>query len=497
MIKHHILPLICLLLASCMVGPTYQTPERKLPEQWQTTPAHDGQSAELTQWWLGFKAPKLSALISRALSGNLDLQAAKARLQGARALSEATGAQLWPSVNAFSAYQRQRISPNALLGALGSIQGGNTGDNSQLLSTLGPIGTPFNLLQAGFDASWELDLFGGIRRQQQAADANLAAITASAYDVQITLSAEIARHYLELHALECRLQIANERLNNQREVQRFVQQQYQAGWASALQLQSTQTELQALSSALPPLQAQRQNTHHALALLLGRPPQALEQELQSLPAQIPAPPNIALGMPADLLRRRPDIRQAERLAAAASANIGVAVAELFPKIALTGTAGLQSQDLSNFTNLSSGFYGFGPRLSLPIFQMGRIQANIAAQAAQSRAALAVYDKTVLNALREVEDQLALIQSEQQRQQALQAAEQSAHTSIVSAQALYHEGEADWESVLNARKVWLDLREQLLYSQLGWATAHVSLFKALGGGWAAQANPLPTPAADLS
>ena len=472
------------VLTACTVGPDYQKPQVDIPKHWldDTPKQTTGTKQDLRQWWRGFQDKRLDWLIERALLDNLDLKAARTRIQAARAQITATEAQRWPSVNASSAYQRQRISPNALLGALGSIQGGSNGKNSGLLSTLGPIGTPYNLFQAGFDASWELDFFGGIRRHEEAAEANAEAIAESLNDIQVSLGAEVARLYLELRGLQCRLGIAEDRLKTQRELNRLAEANYQEGFASALDRQRVTSELSTVKSTISPLTTQINNTRHALATLLGLPPGGLEKQLADLPLSIPLPPSIQPGLPAEILQRRPDIRQAERTVAAASAAIGGAVAELFPKISLTGAAGFQSQDLSNFTSLSSGFYGFGPHISLPIFQAGRLLANINAQEQRHKESLALYDKTVLTALREVEDNLASLQGVHNQQEALERAEQTAAKAALTALAYYQEGEVDLQVVLDTRLTWHESREQLIQSQLAWATGHVALFKALGGGW---------------
>jgi NodT family efflux transporter outer membrane factor (OMF) lipoprotein len=476
-------PGLAILVTSCAVGPDYHPPQTAVPESWtESTPtASSGAGDNLAQWWRGFNDERLNRLIERALQSNFDLKAAKTRVQAARAQRDATEAERWPSVNASSAYQRQRISPNFLYGVLGSVQGGGQNKNG-LLSTLGPIGAPFNLFQAGFDSSWELDLFGGIRRQQEAAEANAEAIGENLRDIQISLAAEVARTYFELTELHSRLTIAEALVKNQREVQRLVEAGFQEGMATAVDVQRAKAELETAESAVAPIAAQIKNNRHALALLSGLAPGALETELADVRAEIPIPPAIQAGLPSDLLRRRPDIRQAERTVASASASIGAAVAELFPKLSLTGAVGFLSTDLSNFTSLSSGFYGFGPRLSLPIFQAGRLLANIDAQEARHQEALAAYDKSVMAALREVEDSLASVQGEHSRRLALENAEQSARKASETAEAYYAEGEANLQSVLDSRRVWHNARDQLAQSRLAWATTHVALYKALGGGW---------------
>ncbi len=469
-----------LLLSGCTVGPDYQAPKPKLPNAWLEAKTAANPS-ELTRWWQGFNDARLNKWVTQALQGNLDLKAAQMRLKAARAQRELSHAQSWPSINASTAYQRQRISPNALLGALGSIQDGQS-SSGDLLSSLGSIGTPFDLFQAGFDSSWELDLFGGIKRQQQVADANADAIVENQHAIQVTLTAEVVTTYLQLTALQARLNIVNERLQNQQELYRFSKASFEQGLATALDVQQTQAELDAIASTLPTLNSEIKNTRYALTLLLGLTPGSLDQELTTIPGTVPTPPMIQPGLPSELLRRRPDIRQAERSLAAASASIGAAVAELFPKLSLTGVAGFQSQDLSNFTNLSSGFYGFGPRLSLPIFQAGRLLANIDTQNARYEEALVTYNKTVLTALTEVENSLASLQGKHSQQLLLAQTEHSTRQAAETAKAYYQEGETDWQNVLRSRSAWYDTREQRLQSQLAWTTQHVALVKALGGGW---------------
>jgi NodT family efflux transporter outer membrane factor (OMF) lipoprotein len=481
-------------LSACAVGPDYRPPRPDLPARWhEPLPAAPvGGFQDLARWWRGFNDPGLTVLVERALRENLDMQAADARLAAARARRSAVAAQRWPRVSASSAYQRERLSPNALKGLLGSTLGGNGGASGGLLSPLGPIGEPFSLFQAGFDSAWELDVFGGIRRQIEAADADAAAMEEGRRDLRVTLTAEVARNYLELATLRRRLEIARQQLDNQRQLRLFVAEAFREGLASALDLKRAQAEQEAAESAVPALEAQLADTRHGLALLLGQPPGALARELAEAPTEIPPPPALSAGLPSDLLRRRPDIRQAERTLAAATASVGVAVAELFPKLALTGSAGLQSQNLSDFASLSSGFYGFGPRLSLPIFQAGQLRANVDAQEARAQEALKAYEKAVLAALREAEDALANLDGERRRKQALAAAEASARGSAEAAWALYTEGEADLQTVLETRRAWHESQDQLALAELAWATGHIALFKALGGGWDMESDGPPQP-----
>lgn len=474
-----------LALPACTVGPDYQPPAAALPGRWsQPLPEAQGDGGkDLRQWWRGFKDARLDALVERALRDNPDLKAADGRIAAARAQQRAAAAGLWPGLNASTAYQRQRISPNALKGILSSAPAlGNAGPTTGLLSSLGPLGRPFDLFQAGFDATWELDLFGGIRRQAEAAEAGAEAEAEGRRGVRVSLGAEVARDYLELIALRRRLGIARLREENHGKVRQLAEQSFHEGLATALDVRRAKAELEEAQAQPPGLEAQIKNARHGLALLLGQPPAALDRELAEPGEALPSPPAIPAGLPADLLRRRPDIRQAERELAAATAGVGAAVAELFPKLTLTGAVGLQSQNLGDFADLSSGFYGFGPRLSLPIFQAGRLKANIAAQEGRAREALARYEKTVLAALREAEDALAALDGERRRRQSLLAAEASRRANAEAAVALYAEGEAELQTVLDTQRDWYDIQEQLVSSELAFAAGHVALFKALGGGW---------------
>jgi len=288
-------------------------------------------------------------------------------------------------------------------------------------------------------------------------------------------------------ALRRRLEVISQRLDNQRKIHRLAEASYQEGLAGALDVKRAKAGLEVAEADVPPVEAQIKNTGHSLAVLLGKPPGAMEREMAGWGQALPAPPAIPAGLPSDLLRQRPDIRQAERGLAQDTALVGAAVAELFPKISLTGAVGFQSQDLSNFTNLSSGFYGFGPRLSLPIFQAGRLLANIDEQEAKTAEALKNYEKTVLTAFREVEDALANLHAEQRRLQDLAAATATSRSAVEAALAFYEEGEADMQAVLDANRVWFDAEEQKVQSELAWSTGHVALYKALGGGWVVESD----------
>lgn len=476
--------LLAVLSACTAVGPDYRPPPTVPPDHWSETTRGSQPASRLAAWWRGFGDPRLNWLVDRALEENLDLQVAAARVSAARAEQLSADAAFWPRLNASGGYQRLRLSPNAIKGLFGAFETGEEGGSqaSSLFSRLGPVGRPFDLFQAGFDASWELDLFGGIQRRHEAVDAAQSATVEAGRALMVRLTAEVARTYLELLALERRRRIALDRVENQREILRLAQHAYTEGLTTALDVQRAGTELEDALALPPAFETRIKHARHALATLLGLPAAGLDHRLREPLDDLPEPPVIPAGLPSEVLRRRPDIRRAEREAAAASARIGVAAAELFPKLSLTGSVGLQSQELSNFTSLSSGFYGFGPRLSLPIFQAGRLQANVELQQAEFDQAVKSYQKTVLTAFQEVEDALASVHGESRRKAALTSAEASArHTAAIS-RIFYLEGETDFQAVLEAQRAWHRSRDQLAEARLAWATAHVALYKALGGGW---------------
>lgn len=490
-------PALCaLILAACTVGPDYRAPAVTAPERWRSPPGPSEAHAlkSLSQWWRGFHDPTLNRLIERALRQNPDLAAASARLKATRAeivIAEAAG---WPSLDALASYQRERLSPNAFKGILNSIQDQasalGTGKNLAqpgVLSPIGPLGTPFDLFLAGFDSTWELDLFGGIARREEAAQANAEAAEAGRDGLEVTLAAEVARLYLETVALECRARVAHARLEDRREEARWAEAAYAEGFIGMPEVHAIRDRLEQEQAIPPHLQEQVEWHRHALALLLGQRPGELDRELSRIPEAVPAPPAIPVGLPSDLLRRRPDLRQAERRVAAASALVGAAVAELFPKISLTGAVGFQSQELSNFVNPSSGFYGFGPRLSLPIFQAGRLKAQVETREALLEETERLYRKAVLDGFREVEDSLSALRSENARLAAETRALREAAEANRGTEAFFWEGEADFRAVLEARRAWRAAQDRQIQSSQRWAVGHVALVKALGGGWSEPAH----------
>jgi NodT family efflux transporter outer membrane factor (OMF) lipoprotein len=458
------------LLAGCTVGPDYHRPAIQAPSAWSQTPGGGAttQPVSAARWWTTFGDPTLSRLIERAVAGNLDVRMAQARVREARAIGGFAQAQLLPQVTASGSYSHQRIS-----------------EHQPIIGSLAPPGGfPFenDVYQAGFDASWELDLFGGARRGLEAARADIAAAEAARQEVLVSLTAEVARDYIDLRAVQQQLAITRDSLHLQQQAMEIAQARFQGGLTSELDVSRAAALLAGVQSQIPALQQRETFAMHRLALLLGQAPGALTEEL-SQARPIPAkPPRVPVGLPSDLLRRRPDVRRAERQLAAATARIGVETAELFPRFSLTGNLGLQSIDTGTFLNGDSRYFAAGPILQWRLLDFGRIRSRIEAQDARQGQALAAYEKTILSALREVEDALDAYTRQQGRQQAIAEQVQQEQRSVETASALYAQGRINFLDVIDAQRSLYAARQQLVQSQQAVITNLIALYKGLGGGW---------------
>jgi NodT family efflux transporter outer membrane factor (OMF) lipoprotein len=339
-----------------------------------------------------------------------------------------------------------------------------------------------NVYQAGFDASWEIDVFGGKRRAKEAAGAQVAASEFDRRDVLVSLLGEVARNYVELRGYQQRLVIANENIVAQEKTLAITRDRFQKGLASDLDVQQASTVLATTRADVPTLERSIAASIHRLEVLLGQQAGTLETELAQaspIPAQ---PPLVPVGLPSELLLRRPDIRRAERQLAAATANIGVAKADLFPKFYLTGSAGYESISASDWFAGASRLWSVGPTVQWRIFDAGRIRARVKAQDARQEEALASYEQTVLTAFEEVENGLVAYAKEQTRRRSLQEAVTSSQKSLDTANKLYANGLADFLRVLDAERSLYQAQDALAQSDRTVSANLVSLYKALGGGW---------------
>ena len=453
-------------ITGCTVGPDYHPPKVTVPEHWSESLAGGETNgiAQLADWWASFNDSQLNSLVNRALKSNLELRMAEARVLEARAQRGVVAAGLWPSLDASGFYNYDRISQNYFLPL--------------------PPGTPlaYNWYQAGFDSSWELDVFGGVRRNVQAANADIAAAEFSRRDVLVTLLAELARNYFEICSAQQRLAIAHENIEAQAKLVALTTQQYRAGVTSELDVEQSSALLADTEAAVPSLETARDSSIHRMGVLLAEPPGALVVELSQTNSIPLPPPRVPVGLPSDLLERRPDIQRVERQLTAATARIGVAKADLFPHFSLTGTAGLQSVSAGEWFNPSSSFWTVGPTVTWRIFDAGKIRSNIRVQDARQQQALANFEQTVLTAFEDVENALSAFAKEQTRYQSLRESVRAQQAAVNLSRDLYQNGLTDFLRVLDSERSLYQAEDALVQSQAAISENLVALYKALGGGW---------------
>ena len=468
------------LLTACTVGPDYVSPKLVMPASFTehigsaTSEATRPQTSNTSNdaWWEGFDDATLNALMTDALRSAPDVAIAEARVREARALRGIAGADQYPSAEAGAEYDRTHGSANVPIGV---PPGG-----------LGP-GANGNLWQAGFDASWEIDVFGGTRRGVEAAEASYQATVSDLGDVELTLLAEVARNYIELRGVQRQLAVARSNLAIQQDSLSLTRSLFDAGLASRLDVLRAQAQVSDTEAAIPTFEANERASIYRIGALTGHPPEQLLAQLDT-PQAIPlAVADVPVGLPSDLLRRRPDIRAAERRIAAANARIGVAQADLYPHFSLTGAAGLESLNASTFLTAPSRYFSIGPSINWLIFDAGKVRFAMRAEQARTDQAAAAYQRTVLGALRDVETALVSYAQSQVRHERL-AAEVTADREAVSiATRLYRQGLNDFLSVLDAESSLYAADDKLAQIDRDTALALVALYKALGGGWQAQDN----------
>src|SRR5436190_1152373 len=460
---------LSVLVAGCKVGPNYSAPQSSVPNGYhaQLAIATNQPLQTLSQWWRLFQDPQLDRLVQEATAANLDLRLALARIREARAESGVTRSALLPSVNASGDYSRQRLSAN---------------NPSGLLARSANQPLEQNFFNAGFDMNWELDVFGGNRRALEASLADLVAAEESTRGVLITVIGDVGLNYLDLRGLQRQLTVARENLRLQQQTVALTRDRFKAGLASELDTARAEAQAANTASLIPLLEQDIQRSIHRLSILIGKEPAELESQLVAV-APIPrGVPGIPVGLPSDLLRRRPDVRQAEREVAAATARIGVATADLFPRFFLTGAAGLQSLNASDFFDAGSRFWSIGPSVRWPIFTAGRIRQNIRVQNARQEQAAIRYEQTVLTSLEEVENALVACGKEQEHHQALVESESANLRAVELADQRYRSGLEDFLNVLETQRTLLAVQDGLARSERTEGQNLVRLYKALGGGW---------------
>lgn len=506
----------CALLGACTVGPDFKPPQANAPAQW-----HDLQAASAAapasasgasavsnpvidadpdpRWWRAFHDPVLDGLIERAAHDNLDVQTAVMRIAEAREQLHQAAAQGLPNVRATASYQREQLGVKGILedegindridglSAPGSplaaaVPGGGAAVRQGAQSALDSIASPTNLWQAGFDASWELDLFGRVRRSVEAAGAQTQAAVAGRDDALLSLEAEVAQTYLQYRGAQALRTLTLSLADSQQQSLDLTRERAAHGLTSQLDVRTADARLAQIRAQLPQYEQQLATLRNGLAYLVGGAPGALDDVLDA-PGALPAlPPTVPVGMPSTLARRRPDVRRAELDLHAATAQVGVAVAQFYPDISLTGQIGLRSTHARELAQWSHLFYSAGPSISLPIFQGGALIANLRLSKAQQKEAALAYRRAVLVALRDVDNALAVYRTDQGRLAALDDASRAEQGALDLARDSYRKGIVTYLDVLDAERQWSESRQQAVQGELQTTTDLVALYKALGGGW---------------
>jgi NodT family efflux transporter outer membrane factor (OMF) lipoprotein len=464
---------LALGVASCKVGPDFDQPQTKMPEMWSSLAASTNSpknaslalpnAVDVAHWWSSFQDAELSSLVERAIAGNVDLHQAAQRIRQARAQRTIAASGLWPGVDASAGFTRAHTST--------TLSGGSSS-----------LDISSNLYRAGFDATWELDIFGGIRRGVEAADADVQSTVEDRRNTLVTLTAEVATAYAQLRGAQQQLAITHQNLDAQRRAVSLTSDRYKGGLVSGLDVTNAEAQVATTSAQIPALESTARQLSYAIAVLLGEQPEVLVNELAESAPLPPIPPEVPVGLPSELLRRRPDIRRSEADLHSATARIGVAVSDYYPQFALNGTVGLSGSKLGSLSSLGSNFWTFGPSVTMPIFHAGAIGANVEVQRALTEQALDAYRKVVLTALQDVESSLIAYAKEQERRAALTEAARVQSEAVDLATQLYTVGKTDFLSVLSAQELKFAADNALVLSNQAVVTDLVALYKALGGGW---------------
>jgi NodT family efflux transporter outer membrane factor (OMF) lipoprotein len=468
---------LAMALAGCTVGPNFVRPTPQTPAHWSNAAATPRpaekpresttteETANLRRWWADFNDPTLSSLIERSMAENLDLHAAVLRIEEARAQRGVTAASLWPSLSANASYTRTQISRTTPTGALFSSV----------------IPNPYNQYQLGANVSWEVDLFGRVRRSVEVADANIEGSVEDQRAVLVSLLGDVAQSYIELRGAQLRRATAEQSIATTGELLELARKRHAAGLTSDVDVVEATAQLTATRAQLPAFDLAITQAVNQLSRLLGREPEGLRAELDAVAPIPPLPSAVPIGLPAELARRRPDIRKAEASLHAATAEIGVAVAGLFPRLTLTGGGGFQSETVGQLTQWASRFGSLGPTLELPVFDRGRWK-TVQLQEVRAKEAALAYAATVLNALHEVENARAAYGADQDRRAWLDSTVAQNRDAWMLARQRYDGGVASFIEVLDAERTLQQNQGSLAESSTAVGDDLVRLYRALGGGW---------------
>jgi len=461
-------PLAAAVLAACAVGPNYHQPDTKVADKFDGAEATAFSTApNVADFWQTFDDATLTRLVNESLLANHDLRIALTRIKEARALRGESYLDLAPTITAGGGYTETRTSA------------------AQALPGVSRDGTFYD---AGFDAVWELDFFGRVRRGIEASNAELGAAEAGLHDAQVSVTAEVTRTYFELRGFQQQLEVANRNVVNQRDTLGLAKVLLDAGRGTEFDTARAQAQLSTTLGTIGPLDAAVAVSIHRLSVLIGREPGALRAELTPSKDLPPLPGMAAVGNPSDMLRRRPDIRVAERQLAGATARIGIAVADIFPRVTFTGNLGSVSSTYDGLGDSGNDAWTVAPGISWAFLDLGRVKARINASRARSEGALLQYEQTVLRALEDTEDSLVTYARARDRLVHDQEAVTSSGTASRLARLRYENGSSDFLQVLDAERIQLQTEDRLARSRTEAATSLIAVYKALGGGWESAPRP---------
>lgn len=476
---------LCSLLGGCVVGPNYRAPRTEVPDTWQ------GKSQEkeidlssrppLVLWWKAFNDPLLDKYIVLAISYNNEVEAAAAHVLEARAARQVSASAFYPQVFGDLNGSRTSYSKNGPFFSTGTSTSSSSSGGA---SAPAGASTPQqqNLFNALFDATWEIDLFGKTRRSVQAAEAGIGVAMEEKNDLLISIAAETARNYMELRSEQKRKRLIEERISLLEEQLVIIRSQREAGYVNQLDVEGIESDLASMRAALPESLGLISRAIYALSTLTGNLPEALLGELLEVKELPSAPKEVALGLRSDILRRRPDVRRAERQLAQATANVGVAVASFFPTVSLLGDGGMQSVKISNLFQSGSKTWSYGGDINMPIFEGGRLIGNLKASKAVEKRAAALYQQTVLKAIEEAETSLAYFSNDVNSCDDLLRSVEHKEKIVALSSDRFEKGLVNKLDLLRRKNEWVVEQESLLNSRIKSLVDLIALYKSLGGGW---------------
>ncbi len=486
-----------MLLTGCTVGPNYESPSPWSPASWFRTTRTENPSAKVSlplaepvdvEWWNVLHDPQLTALMRRVANSNFDVRTADLRLAESRAQRGVAYADTFPTLNGNGSYTREELSKKGVIGLVGGSSSsmatqsnGLGGRQGGVPNSFGGIGA-FDLFQAGFDASWELDLWGKVRRQVESASAAVEASIEARHNTLLTSLAELARNYVQLRGLQESERIVRSNLSTAEQAVRLTDQRVRGGLATDLDLANARAQAEATAANLPQIEAQELQAINAISLLLGEAPGAMAAELETQKPLPPVPPTVPIGLPSELARRRPDIRQADAQLHSATADIGVAEANFYPSVTLSGSVALQATQFSRVFDINALTYGAGPSITIPIFEGGRLTGTLELRKALAKEAALNYQKTVLQAFHDVDNALIAYRTDQLRRDRLAAQATQSRRAYQIATERYKNGLSDFLEVLTAQRTLLQAEQDLASATTTVSTDLIMLYKALGGGW---------------